>query len=167
MPIKNYLPSLWRGSAPVRSEHDHPFYVFQQEMNQLFDNFLRGFDAAPLNALEERLTGFSPIVDVKEDGKEVSIKAELPGIDEKDIDVILSENALIIKGEKKEEKEDKGKDYYQMERSYGSFHREIPLPAGIDNKKVDATFKNGILSITLPKTEDAKIAGRKIPIKTT
>ena len=165
MPIRNLVPSLWRGSAPARREPEHPFDALQQEMNRLFDGFLRGFDAAPIGAMEGRLMGFTPIVDVKEDDKEVVVKAELPGIDEKDIDVVLSEHALTIKGEKKEEREDKGKGYYRMERSYGSFHREIPLPAGIDLQKVEAAFKNGLLSVTLPKTEEAKQTGRKIPVK--
>ncbi|HQP29278.1 MAG TPA: Hsp20/alpha crystallin family protein, partial [Syntrophales bacterium] len=99
------------------------------------------------------------------DEKEVVVKAELPGIDEKDLDVSLSEHALTIKGEKKEEKEDQGKGYYRMERSYGSFHREIPLPASIDAKKVEAAFKNGLLTVTLPKTEEARKADRKISVK--
>jgi HSP20 family protein len=165
MPIRNLVPSLWRGSAPARREPEHPFDALQQEMNRLFDSFFRGFDAAPVGAMEGRLMGFTPFVDVKEDEKEVVVKAELPGIDEKDLDVSLSEHALTIKGEKKEEKEDQGKGYYRMERSYGSFHREIPLPASIDAKKVEAAFKNGLLTVTLPKTEEARKADRKISVK--
>ncbi len=165
MPFRNLVPSLWRGSAPARREPEHPFDALQQEMNRLFDSFFRGFDAAPLSAAQERLMGFIPIVDVKEDEKEVVVKAELPGIDEKDIDVVLTDQALTLKGEKKEEKEDKDKGYYRMERSYGAFRREIPLPAGIDAKKVEAVFKNGLLTVTLPKTEESRKAGRKISIK--
>jgi len=111
------------------------------------------------------LGGFSPSIDLKEDDKEVSIKAELPGIDEKDIEVLLSDDALTIKGEKKEEKEEKGKDYYHMERTYGSFNRVVPLPLGVDTTNAEAHFKNCVLSIKLPKTEEAKAKGRKIPIK--
>ncbi|MBM4271831.1 MAG: Hsp20/alpha crystallin family protein [Deltaproteobacteria bacterium] len=72
---------------------------------------------------------------------------------------------MTLKGEKKEEKEDKGKDYYRMERTYGSFNRVIPLPQGIDTKKVNATFKKGLLSIRLPKTEEAKSKGKGVPVK--
>ena len=93
------------------------------------------------------------------------MKAELPGLEEKDVEVLLDNETLTIKGEKKEEKEDKGKGYYHVECSYGSFHRVIPLPAGIDQKKVQAQFKNGVLNITLPKAEEAKAKGKKIPIK--
>ena len=88
------------------------------------------------------LGGFSPSIDLKEDDKEVSIKAELPGIDEKDIEVLLSDDALTIKGEKKEEKEEKGKDYYHMERTYGSFNRVVPLPLGVDTTYIQHPFSN-------------------------
>jgi len=86
-------------------------------------------------------------------------------MDEKDVEVLLSDDALTIKGEKKEEKEDKGKNYYHVERSFGSFQRVIPLPPGIDFQKAEAAFKKGILSISLPKTAEAKARGKKIAIK--
>lgn len=165
MPFKEFLPSIWRRTGvPTRYEEEHPFSVLQKEMNRLFDDFFRGFDVAPFGTVGERLKTFSPSVDVKEDDKEISVKAELPGMDEKDVEVFLTENTLTLKGEKQEEKEDKGKDYYHMERSYGSFNRVIPLPKGIDTKKVKATFKNGVLTVKLPKTEEAKEKGKKIPI---
>jgi HSP20 family protein len=165
MPLRNLVPSLWRGvHAPARREEEQPFFTLQQEMNRLFEDFFRGFDAAPFRAAEERMKSFIPSVDVKEDEKEVSVMVELPGMDEKDIDVLLTENTLTLKGEKKEEREDKGKDYYHMERSYGSFSRVIPLPAGIDTNKAKAAFKRGVLTVRLPKTEEAKSKGKKIPI---
>jgi HSP20 family protein len=102
---------------------------------------------------------------VSETDKEIKVSAELPGMDDKDIDVSLTRDALTIKGEKKEEKEDKGKDYYKMERSYGSFTRSIPLPVEVDTDKVQATFKKGVLEITLPKTAKAIQETKKIPIK--
>ena len=86
-------------------------------------------------------------------------------MDEKDIDVSLTRETLTIKGEKKEEKEDKGKDYYKMERSYGSFTRSIPLPVEVDTDKVQATFKKGVLEITLPKTAKAIQETKKVPVK--
>lgn len=166
MPFKSLLPSIWRGKdVPVRYEEEHPFYSLQREMNRLFEDFFRGFDITPFGTMSERMRVFSPSIDVKEDEKEISVLAELPGMDEKDIEVLLTENTLTLKGEKKEEKEEKGKDYYHMERAYGSFNRVIPLPQGIDTKKVSATFKKGVLTVKLPKTEEAKAKGKKIPVK--
>jgi len=166
MNIRDLVPSVWRRTGlPISREEEQPFYSLQREVNQLFDDFFRGFDVTPFRLGGDRLRAFSPSIDIKENDKEVSIKAELPGMDEKDIEVNLLEDRLTIKGEKKEEKEDKGSDYYRMERSYGSFSRVINLPDLVDTKKAEATFKNGVLSITLPKTEEAKVKGKKIPIK--
>jgi HSP20 family protein len=86
-------------------------------------------------------------------------------MDEKDIDVSLTRDTLTIKGEKKEEKEEQGKDYYRMERSYGSFTRSVPLPVEVDTDKVQATFKKGVLDITLPKTARAIQETKKVPVK--
>jgi len=167
MNIKDLVPSVWRRTGlPIsREEEEQPFYSLQRDVNQLFDDFFRGFDVAPFRFGSDRLRAFSPSIDIKENDKEFLIKAELPGMDEKDIEVNLFDDRLTIKGEKKDEKEDKGRDYYHMERSYGSFNRVIPLPEKVDTKKVDANFKNGVLSITLPKTEEAKAKGKKISIK--
>ncbi len=166
MAKKNLLPSLWKGTSVPVSRVDSPFSSFQQRMNDLFDDFFRGFPLASPGAMDDRIGAFYPSVDVKEGEKEIVVKAELPGLEEKDIEVLLAEDALTIKGEKKEEKEDKGKNYYHMERSYGSFHRVIHLPVEVDANKVEAAFKNGVLSVVLPKTEKAKAAGKKINIKT-
>jgi len=167
MAIKSLLPSLRRkAEVPSGREEDHPFYSLQREMNHLFDDFFRGFDLEPIGAGEGRYAGFSPSIDVHESNEAVTIKAEIPGIDEKDVEVLVSDDAVTIKGEKKEEQEDKGKDYYHLERTYGSFHRVIPLPRGINLEKVEATFKNGLLSVKLPKTEEARTQGKKIPIAT-
>jgi len=103
---------------------------------------------------------------MKESDKQISITAELPGMDDKDIDISLTKDSLSIKGQKKEEKEDKGKDYYRMERSYGSFSRTIALPSEIDIDKVKAEFKKGLLTVTLPKTAKAIKETKKIPVKT-
>jgi len=81
------------------------------------------------------------------------------------VEVLLAGNTLTLKGEKKEEKEEKGKSFYHVERSYGTFQRTVPLPEGIDLKKIDAEFKNGVLTVKLPKTAEAKTKGRKVPIK--
>lgn len=165
MSFRDFVPSIWRRTedSPGR-EDDHPFFHLQREMNRLFDDFSRGFDVAPLRT-GGRFGIFMPSVDVKEDDKEITVKAELPGMDEKDIEVLLADNVLTLKGEKKKETEEREKDYYHMERSYGSFKRVIPLPTGIDAKKVNADFKNGVLTVSLPKTEEAAVKGKKIPVK--
>lgn len=163
MAIRNLLPSIsGRKGLRVKHDSDNPFEVLQREMNSLFDNFFRGFGS---ETFESRMGLFTPQIDVSETDKEIKISAELPGMAEKDIEVSLSKDMLTIKGEKKEEKEDKGKDYYRMERSYGSFSRTIPLPVEVQDNKVDATFKKGVLTITLPKSEKAVKETKKVAIK--
>jgi len=159
---KSLLPSIWRRSdTPAAKEEDHPFFSLQREMNRVFDSFFRDFDVAPFSGWDEKINAFSPSIDVKEDEKEILVKAELPGVEEKDLEVLLSDNALTLKGEKKEEKEE---NYYHVERRYGSFSRVIPLPEGVDPEKVEASYKNGILTIRLPRKEEVKEKGKKIPI---
>lgn len=162
MKIKNLLPDVVRRTG---KHVDQPFYSLQREMNSVFDNFFRGFDVAP-RGFAEGLGSFSPSIDVKENDKEFIIKAELPGVEEKDIDVTVTGDSVTIKGEKKEEKEDKDKNYYYMERSYGSFCRVIPLEAEIESGKAEARFTNGILDIKIPKSQSAKSKGTKVSIKT-
>lgn len=162
MKVKNLLPAVGRKN---QSSDDHPFYSLQKEMNNLFDDFFQGFDITSRGFSASGLGNFSPSVDVRETEKEFIIKAELPGVDEKDVEVTVTDDAVTIKGEKKEEKEDKGKNYYYMERSYGSFNRVIPLAAETESGKAEASFKNGILNIKIPKNETAKAKGIKVPIK--
>lgn len=166
MPVKNLLPSIRRRSDILGKQEEHPFYTLQQEMNRVFDAFFKDFDMLPFGTTREKFSGFYPSLDVKESDKEVDIKAELPGMDEKDVEVLLADNSVTIKGEKKEEKEDKGKDYYHMERSYGAFNRVVPLPHGLDTDKAEAHYKNGVLTIKIPKTEEAKAKVKNVSIKT-
>ncbi len=160
MTLKDLVP-FGKKEIPVRRDSDHPFALFRKEMDSLFDNFFRGFDLQPF---EGAAGAFSPKVDVAEDEKEIRVNAELPGMDEKDIDVSLSMNSLTIRGEKQAEKEEKGKGFYQMERSYGSFSRTIPLPAEVIESDVRANFKKGVLSITLPKAVKAAET-KKVTVK--
>ena len=150
----------------VRREWERPLASFQREMNQLFDNFFGGSNLSSWTPFERGIDeAFTPRVDVSETDREIKVSAELPGLDENDIDVTLTRDTLTIKGEKKEEKEDKGKDYYRMERSYGSFTRSIPLPVEVNTDKVEATFKKGVLQVTLPKTVSAIEKTKKVPVK--
>jgi HSP20 family protein len=106
-----------------------------------------------------------PAVDVAETDQAYEIKAELPGLDEKNIEVKVANGVLSIKGEKQEEKEEREKDYYRRERSFGSFERSFQLPDDIEADKIEATFKNGVLSVTLPKSAEARQQAKKIEVK--
>ena len=145
------------------SEWTHPFYTFRADMDKLMENIFGGFNRTPFGKTADT---FMPRIDVVDTEKEIKVSAELPGMDEKDIEVSLTKEALIIRGEKKEEKEEKGEDYYRSERTYGSFSRTIPLPLEIDEEKVAASFKKGVLTIKLPKTKQAIGGTKKISIKT-
>jgi HSP20 family protein len=106
-----------------------------------------------------------PAIDMSEDDKAYKISAELPGLDAKDVDVSVSGGTLVLKGEKRQEKEEKDKNYYFSERAYGSFQRAFELPASVDRDKVSADFSKGVLTITLPKTPDAQKQQKKIEVK--
>ena len=161
--MKYMAPWRWGRDVALRREaEENPIVSFQKAINTLFDDFFRGVDFGPL---ETGMAKFNPRVDMAEDDKSITITAELPGLDEKDIEINLSKDILTIKGEKKEEKEEKGKERYYMERSFGSFQRMISIPSEVDTSKVDATFKKGVLNITLPKQAKAKEAQKKIQIK--
>lgn len=161
--MKYMAPWRWGRELPVRREADeNPIVSFQREVNSLFDSFFRGFELAPF---DEAYGKFNPKIDMTEDEKEIKVTAELPGLDEKDIEINLSKDMLTIKGEKKEEKEERGKERYYVERSFGSFQRMLSMPAEVDLGKVDATFKKGVLNITLPKLAKGKEAQKKIQIK--
>jgi HSP20 family protein len=111
------------------------------------------------------MTSFSPRLDVSETEREFYVTAELPGMDEKDVEVSLNNSLLTLRGEKKAEKDDRRKDYYRMERSYGMFERTIPIPEGVDLDKVEASFKKGILTVSLPKSAEYQKERKRIPIK--
>ncbi|MCF6157148.1 MAG: Hsp20/alpha crystallin family protein [wastewater metagenome] len=125
---------------------------FQNEMNRMLDGF---FDGNPLDITMESGTWLLP-VDFVETADKIIVKAEVPGIEPKEIDISIHDNILLIKGEKKDEKEEKGKNFYRMERRYGSFSRSIDLPASVDINKVTAECKNGILEISIQKKEEVK-----------
>lgn len=160
MAISDLVP--WkRGTkqVPVNREATHPMLGLQQSVNRLFDEFFDGFGLTPF------VGDFVPQVDMVENDREFKVSVELPGLEEKDVNVTLAHNLLTISGEKKEEKEDKGKNYYRMERSYGSFRRSIPLPDEVEADKAEATFKKGVLTVNLPKTAEAQNR-KRISIKT-
>ena len=152
MAIRDLVP--WRRErVPVRREEQDRFLSFRQEMERMFDEFFEGGALAPW---EREWTGFAPKVDVVETDDQVKVTAELPGLDAKDVDVTVSHNTLTLKGEKKQEHEEKGEGYYRSERSYGSFQRSVPLPSTVETDKADAAFSKGVLTVTFPKTAAAK-----------
>ena len=169
MPITDVIP--WKRKEPDREEgerslqvREDPFITFQEQMNQMFDDFFRGSGLEPFSAFHEGQDAFSPRVDVVETNKEIKVSVELPGLEEEDIDVGLSQNVLTISGDKRQEKEEKGVSYLRAERSYGSFRRSIPLSGKVDASKADAEFKKGVLTVTLPKLVKAP-ARKRITIK--
>ena len=161
MEIKNLIP-FGKKNIEVRREEENPFAMMQREMNRIFDSFNRNWG---VGAYPDVTGSFMPRLDVTEDAKAFTVTAELPGMNEKEIDLSLSGDTLTIRGEKKEEKEDKNKNYYYSERSYGSFMRSVPLPRQVATDQVSASFKKGVLTITLPKTAAALEATKKIDVK--
>lgn len=160
MDLKDLIPSFGRKSVPVKHEDEHPFVSLQREMNRLLDGFVQSWDPdAP-----DRFSGFSPRIDMTEDEKSIKVSAELPGITDKDIEVSLSHDSLTIRGEKKSGKEERRQNYFYAERSFGSFNRTIPIPREIETDKVQAQFKKGILTVTMPKTTAAVKEARKIAV---
>ena len=151
-----------------------PFESLRREMDRLFDSFDSGFwrspfgrsvfDVEPFWRRESTWTA-APAVDVAESEKAYEITAELPGMDEKNIEVKLVNGNLTIKGEKQEEKEEKKKDYYLSERRFGSFERSFGVPHSVDPSKIEASFKKGVLTVTLPKKAEAQTPAKKIEVK--
>jgi HSP20 family protein len=106
-----------------------------------------------------------PSMDEREDDKGYHVKVDLPGMDQKDVEVTLADGMLTIKGEKKMEEEEKGKEFYRKERAFGSFRRTLALPVEVDEAKVYASFKNGVLTIDLPKSAEARKKVKQIPVE--
>jgi HSP20 family protein len=161
-------------ARPVARRESWPFAKLQSEIDRLFEEFGAApwrspfrramFDVEP-SWRGEISWGKVPAVDIAETPKGYEITAELPGIDEKNIEVKYADGTLTIKGEKKDEKEEKKENYYLSERNYGSFQRSFRVPDGVDADKVEASFKNGVLTVTLPKTPEVEKKEKRIEIK--
>ena len=159
--------------APTSARLPDGWRSFRQEMNRLFDRFSgfglpgvrRWFDAEPSWTYESSFSFPVPAVDVTEGDKDFKVTAELPGLEEKDIDVKVNNHTLTIKGEKTYEKEEKNKDHHVSERAYGSFQRSFTLPDDVDADKITAALAKGVLTVTLPKTVEAQKPAKKIEVK--
>jgi HSP20 family protein len=164
MQIRDLIP--WgnnKGSEIAKRDEENPVFSLQRDVNRIFEDFWKRFDQ-PLGAFGRWDAG-GPQTDITETESALEVSVELPGIDQKDVDVSLTDSALTIKGEKKSERKESKKGYHLSERSYGSFYRSIPLPSGVDTDKANAEFKNGVLTVSLPKTQEALSRVKKIEVK--
>ena len=158
--VQSLIPKLWGDDKNAGDV----FSTLHNEIDRVFDQF-QGGRLRPFGELMAGNGKLSPRVNLSETDTEIEVTAELPGVEEKEIDVNLTEDVLTIKGEKKMEAEKSEGDYKVVERSYGSFERSMRLPCEVKSDKVDATFKNGVLTIKLPKSPEAAAKTRKIAIK--
>jgi HSP20 family protein len=152
MKLKSLLPS--RPQVAVTD----PFTSLQREVDRLFSDF--SAKVPMTNGVD-----LVPSIDVSETDKEIEVTAELPGLEEKDVEIKVTDNVLTIRGEKKAEKEQKDKNYHVVERSYGSFARSMDLPTGVNPDSIKANLAKGVLKVTVPKPEPAQ--SKKIDVKAT
>lgn len=153
----------WRMMVPLGtrtlSPSADPFFSLQRQVNRVFDDLLGG--------MPEACAATSMKMDVKEDEKAFHVVAELPGLSEKEVEVTFDDGMLTIRGEKKVERDEKKDTWHIIERSSGSFSRQLSLPTNIDAEKIAARFDKGILTVELPKAPDEKTKAKKIEVKAT
>jgi len=154
MTLKSLIPG--GSERNVTRPASNPFLALQQEIDRLFEGFTRGFAGFPAREM-------LPSMDLSETDKEIEITAELPGLEEKDIQLNVADNVLTIRGDKKNEREETKKDYHLVERSYGSFARTVQLPDGVNADSIKAVMSKGVLKVTVPKPAPAQT--KRIDIK--
>jgi HSP20 family protein len=166
MNMKDLIPwSRPESKSPTLYRDGDPFMALHREVNRLFDDAIRGFDNFSMGRFPSLTSGRSmgwPTMEVSETDKEIRVTAELPGLEEKDVEVLLDDDVLTLRGEKRSETEDKGRQF--SERFYGRFERHIALGTEVEEDKIEARFKNGVLSINMPKTERAQSKARRVTI---
>ena len=155
------LPDIFRPGRALRRKEPESFMRPFDEMRRMMEDFW----IAPFSEFGRWGQTFVPSVDVKEEDDQVLVSAELPGMDQKDIDVTVTQDSVRIAGEKKHEEEKEEKGYYRRESAFGSFERIIDLPAPVDENKAEAEFSKGVLKIKLPKSEQAREKRRKVEVK--
>jgi len=156
-------PQAWRPFENLRREIERVFEDFDSPWRPLSRRSFWDFD--PFRQMPAATVAAMPAVDVTETDKAYEVSAELPGMDEKNIEVKVANGVLTIKGEKHDEKEEKKKDYYLRERNYGSFQRSFQIPEGVDTDKIEANFTKGVLTVSLPKSAETQKAEKKITVK--
>jgi HSP20 family protein len=158
-----------KSAAPSSTELWRPFETLRGEIDRMFDDFGRGlwpsWGRSLSGAAPQMSSLLTPAVDVVESEKSYEITTELPGMDEKNIEVKLADGILTIKGEKQEAKEEKEKNYYRRERSYGAFERSFEVPETVQVDKIEANFSKGVLKLMLPKKAEAQKPAKKIEVK--
>jgi HSP20 family protein len=160
------LPSLFNPSSVARFPQGFdPFLMLRRNMDRMLDDLLSGNAPAAARGGQAPAMMLSPQIDISETEREVRITAEMPGMNADDVEVRLDDGVLTIHGEKRAEQQDDKQDYHLMERSYGTFSRYIRLPFSIGPDQVQATFKDGVLTITIPKPDDAQRKSNKIDVK--
>jgi HSP20 family protein len=163
MNLRSLIP-FGRDRGVARWAATDPFTAMQREIDRLFEDFTRDWSTYRVSDWPAyRTSDMTPRTDIAESDKEIEITAELPGLEEKDVEVKVADGILTIKGEKKAEKEEKDKNYRMIERSYGSFSRSLELPDGIDPGTITAAIANGVLKVTVPKPAPAE--AKKVPVK--
>jgi HSP20 family protein len=149
-----------RSLIPWRRRMGGVFEPFRQELDELFERFF----PEPVESIGgEVMRAWAPRVDVEDTDREIIVKADLPGVDPKDVDISFSDGTLVIKGERKEKREEKGKNYQRTERFVGQFYREVPLPPGTDPEKITATSSKGVITVTIAKAPQAQ--AKKVAVK--
>ncbi len=170
LPIKTEVTPA---KQPTKAADWQPFEVLRNQVDRMFHDFQTGFWQPPFLRPFPDIKSFwrgglgvniTPATDIVEKDKAFEVTAELPGLDAKNIDVQLANGMLTIKGEKQEEKEEKTKDRYVSERRYGSFRRALQVPGGVDAEKIEASYKSGVLTVTLPKSPEAQKKEKTIPV---
>lgn len=168
MAIRDLIPRKERRlevSSSSGSEGD-AFFDLRDQVNRMFDDFMdQPFGLSRLTDPPTWMGSFSPRLEVSETDDEIIISAELPGIEPEAIEISLEHDTLTIRGEKRADREEKGKRFVHIERSYGAFQRSISLSSQVDENKVDASFKHGVLKIILPKTRPTHARGKQIKIR--
>lgn len=163
MSVRDLIPwnrtTLAPAPAPLSNEAASPFLTLHREMNRLFDDVFSGFGSLP--GLAGRSVGW-PHVELVEENGALKVSAELPGLDETDVEILIADGVLTLKGEKRAQTTDAARGY--TERSYGRFERAIALPVPVEEDKAEATFRNGVLTVTLPRAAEAPERRRRIAI---
>ena len=164
------IPVMRAGSQDIGHALGGSIAQFHREIDRLFEQMLRGFDRIPFGSshpLLPTLDGgmLKPTLDLGATETDYTITVEIPGVDQKDVSLEIAEDTLTIRGEKHREQEDSGKNYYRMERAYGSFQRVLSLPEDVDQERIRASFKNGILTIAMPRKALPEANVRRIEVQ--